>query len=514
MANESARQQQQLLEDNLESAKDVLLKISNVVAVGIGVKESGDVFTDEISYRVFVPAKKQLSELAPEEIIPAFINGIRTDVITPYVITNDSDVCGNERLVLSEHRPLQAGIPISTDAISVGTLGWFGKLGDGTTVLLTNKHVLYGDPSAIDKRKLKTAQPQLGDPCDCCCCVCGSDNVIGESIIGIKDTEPGNDTAVDCAIAKISPALAATIVLKITNDATTEVLKVTGTAAAVVGDKVRKIGARSGFTKGTVVHLGDIAVANPTDADSKKILIQRGQVLIIPDATETYQVKEGVCKFAFSNSGDSGAVILNEANKIIALNWGGDRTTNKVGITVASHIKNVLDKLSANGFAITLSVSPPGGDSAVVNVRTLQKEGPPGILESIRDANKQSLLYFLFEKHRREIIDLINHNRAVTLVWRRNQGPAFVAALARAAREEHYAVPFAINDITRETLLEKLAGILAAQGDEALQQDLGKFSNDLIRALKEGKTIPEFAVAMKAAGFLDTLPFSTLSKPF
>lgn len=510
MANEDAKQQQQLLEDNLQEVKEALLKISNVVAVGIGVKESGEEFTDEISYRVFVPAKKNLDELTPEEIIPPFINGIRTDVITPYVITDDSDVCGNERWALAEHRPLNAGIAISTDAIKVGTLGWFGKLADGTTVLLTNKHVLYGDAEGIDKRKLKTAQPQLGDPSNCCCCTCGSDNAIGEAIIGIKDTTPGTNTSVDCAIAKISPAMAATIVLKITNESTTEVLKVKGTAAAVVGDKVRKIGARSGFTKGTVIHLGDIAVAAPKDADNKAIVIRTGQVLIIPDATETYQVKEGVCKFAFSNGGDSGAVILNESNKIIALNWGGDRTTNKVGITIASHIQNVLDKLSANGFPITLSESPAGGDSSPVTVRAPQEQN---VLEKIRDANKESLLYFLFQKHHRAIIDMINHTRPVTLVWQRNQGPAFVAALARAAREDSYAIPFMINDISRETLLEKIGDALITHGHDGLKNDLKKFRSELIRVMKDGSSIPEFTIAMKEAGFLDAIPFSTLSNP-
>lgn len=511
MANENAKQQQQLLEDNLQEVKDTLLKISNVVAVGIGVKESGDEFTDEISYRVFVPAKKSIAELAPDEIIPPFINGIRTDVITPYVITNDSDVCGNERWALAEHRPLNAGIAISSDSINAGTLGWFGKLTDGTIVLLTNKHVLYGDSNAIDKRKLKAAQPQLGDPSNCCCCTCGSDNAIGEGIIGIRDILPATDTSVDCAIAKISPGLAAGIVLKITNESTTEVLKVKGTAAAIVGDKVRKIGARSGFTRGTVVHLGDIAVAAVQDADGTDIDVVQGQVLIIPDAAETYQVKEGVCKFAFSNGGDSGAVILNENDKIIALNWGGDRTTNKVGITIGSHIQNVLDKLSANGFPITILESPPGGDSAPVTVRAIPQE--QNILEKIRDANKESLLYFLFQKHHRAIIDMINHTRPVTLVWQRNQGPAFVAALARAAREESYAVPFMINDISRETLLERLGEALITHGHDGLQNDLKKFRPELIRVMKDGNTIPEFTIAMKEAGFLDTIPFTTLSNP-
>jgi hypothetical protein len=329
------------------------------------VKETDNEFTDEMSYRVYVAQKKPVEELSAAELIPPQIGDFRTDVLIPLRIQEDSDVCGDERRTLTKHRPLQTGIAISTDSNSYGTLGWFGKLDvDDSTVLLTNKHVLYDEVMETTTTTKKTAQPQLGDPSNCCCCSCGSDNVIGESLIGIRDLTPATATSVDCAIARINSDIAEDIVLEITNDSTDEVLTVSGTAAAVVGQNVRKIGARSGFTTGTVVHIGDAAVVatdpgNP--ATTITITIRTGQVLIVPVAAETYQIKEGVCKFAFSNSGDSGAVILNDDDEIIALNWGGDRTSYTVGLTIANNIQNVLDKLTANGFIVTPMTSGDGG---------------------------------------------------------------------------------------------------------------------------------------------------------
>jgi hypothetical protein len=518
MDKDEAKQKQEMLEKDLESIKRDLLKIPNVIAVGIGLKESRKEFTEEISYRVYVPAKKDLATLKPHEIIPPVINGVRTDVLTPLVVTDDSDVCGTERLTISEHRPLQAGIAISTDSTSVGTLGWFGTLADGTTVLLTNKHVLYGFPEGIDTRKLKTAQPQLGDPSHCCCCTCGSDNVIGESIIGIRDEDPANDTSVDCAIAKINPEFVPGIIFKITNKSTSEVLKVTGTAPAALLDNVRKIGVRSGFTKGSVIHLGDIAVAiaSPDDRDSAgtPIVLRKGQVLIKPDPTETYQVKEGVCKFAFSNSGDSGAVILNDSNKIVALNWNGDRTTNNIAITIASKIENVLAKLSANGFPVTLAVSPAGGDSSTARMQRAEapsRPAVPNILEQLRDVNKQSLLYWLYEKHHKEILSLINTVRPVTVAWQRNQGPAYVAALTRAARVSNYSVPFSINDISREQLLSALAQAFESRGSESLVADVRRFKAEIIRVMTCGDSIADFAIGLKEAGLIDQIPDSIVA---
>ena len=53
-----------------------------------------------------------------------------------------------------------------------------------------------------------------------------------------------------------------------------------------------------------VVHDVEHTIAAPNDAGGTAIIVQQGQILIIPDAAETYQVREGVCKFAFSNSGE------------------------------------------------------------------------------------------------------------------------------------------------------------------------------------------------------------------
>jgi hypothetical protein len=515
MDKRDVKQKQKIMEGRLHDVKTTLLKIPNVVAVGIGFKESGKKFTEEISYRVFVPEKKGLTDLRPDEIIPASINGIPTDVLTPYVVVNDSDVCGDERRTLSKKRPLQAGIAVSTDSTSYGTLGWFGTLADSSVVLLTNKHVLYDETNTTDSSVRKTAQPQLGDPSTCCCCTCGDDNAIGESIIGIRDISPASDTSVDCAIARINADFTDDIIYRITNDSTTEVLSVAGIAEAAVGDNVRKIGARSGFTRGTVIHIGDIAVAVPPDSAGTAIAVRQGQVLIIPDAAETYQVREGVCKAAFSNSGDSGAVILNGDNRIIALNWGGDRTTNNVGITIACRIQNVLDKLSSAGHVVTLSVSPSGGDAEAVKERKFRQPAAAPVvtmLEKIRDANKQSLLYWIYERHHREVMTLINHCRPVTVAWQRNQGPAYVAALTRASREPAYFIPFTINGISRDTLLKKLETVLLENGSELLKSDIKKFRDDLMTTANSGQTIEEVAEALKAAGLIDIIPSDTIPK--
>src|SRR4030095_2771525 len=103
MRKEEAQRQQDLLETHLESVKSNLMQIPNVLAVGIGVKESNNQFTDELTYRVYVPVKKDLSRLKQHEIIPRESHGLKADVLTPLRVRDDSDVCGNERENLKEY---------------------------------------------------------------------------------------------------------------------------------------------------------------------------------------------------------------------------------------------------------------------------------------------------------------------------------------------------------------------------------------------------------------------------
>jgi hypothetical protein len=437
----------------LERVKQELASNPTVLAVGLGFKEINREFTDEISFRVFVAEKKDISELSDQELIPPQIEDIKTDVLTPYLVSDRPNVCGDERETLSKHRPLQAGIAISTDSVSYGTLGWFGMIdADDRRILLTNKHVLYGSTDGTITEKKKTAQPQLGEVTKCCCCECGSDNIIGETIIGIRNMLPLAGTSVDCAIAEINSEHASDISMVITNNSTATVLRVSGTAAAVVGQNVRKIGARSGFTRGIVVHIGDAAVAG-TDPLGAAITIRTGQVLIIPTAAETYQVNDrGTCKFAFSNNGDSGSVILNDADEIIALLYGGDEKSNSVDVTFANNINNVLTALSNNSFVITLSTSPAGGGgrSGLHKHGYALKTAEPDRLTAIRDANKSSLLYKLIQEHHQEILDLINNTRG-------SYGGLAIAIKARLLQQRRRAPP-ASNIIRPLTRLRGLTG--------------------------------------------------------
>lgn len=59
---------------------DALMQKAHVVGVAVGLRKKEDVYTDEFCLVVMVDQKLPLDELAPEDRIPAEIEGIPVDV--------------------------------------------------------------------------------------------------------------------------------------------------------------------------------------------------------------------------------------------------------------------------------------------------------------------------------------------------------------------------------------------------------------------------------------------------
>ncbi len=461
----------------MDTAKETLQKIPNVLAVGIGLKETDGEFTDEIAYRVFVTEKKPKSKLKKHELIPEEIDGHKTDVLTPYKIKERTFV---ERRNTKDFRPIQGGIAMGNDKFPTfyGTLGWFARLADNSLVILTNKHVLYDTSFKTDTSTNKAAQAFYSKSC---CCDCG---VIGHTIIGIKNA------TVDCGIATIDGDISS--LLRITNDSTDQILHVTGTAQAVIGN-VRKIGARSIFTKGKIVHIGDTAAA-PTDPAGGAITIQPDQLIIIPATDETYENENG--KKAFSNAGDSGSAIIDDDNKMVGLLWGGDADSNSVDLTWANNIDKVIAALTTSGHAITIAVSPPSTER-----RATQRKKSVSIQSNQPSLTKLQQMVpkewsDVIAKHRPEVMRLINTSKRTGVVWQRYQGPAFTVHFMNSMNDPEYVIPKEIKNISFTTLLIKMGDVLKECGSDSLKQSISEYGFTVISAAENASSVKDFILKL------------------
>lgn len=63
-----------------EKFETELLKLENVVGVGIGLRKRDGIYTDEVALVVMVKKKMTENELAQKNLIPQELEGVKVDV--------------------------------------------------------------------------------------------------------------------------------------------------------------------------------------------------------------------------------------------------------------------------------------------------------------------------------------------------------------------------------------------------------------------------------------------------
>lgn len=477
--SEQRRAQQDVHLEKLAQAEQILKLIPGVLGVGIGFREKSGIFEDEICFIVYVEEKKSASQFPANETIPKEILGLKTDVQAIETVS----LTVEER----KFRPLIGGIKIVSSAgvvyssggttIHGGTLGCVARLvSDNTPVLLTNHHVLYPTNSAAVPNAAgndKVGQPSA--PATCCCC-------LGTQVATIIAGQ--RDGTIDAAIARIQGYNAGeTDFVNYTN----EILSIgwiAGTNATVtVGDVVRKFGKSSELTTGTINAISAAtSVTDPGAPGGSRIM--SGQIRVTSPAGQT-----------FSIAGDSGSVLVNANNEIIGLNHASNSAVGPLHVTMATPIATVMTTLGIaidrTGTADTIPLSANVEGNPVLDETDLapflhsgETESAPPFLNKFLDS---------VENHLSEIMNLINNNREVKVVWNKNKGPAFTGHLQKGMKEKNHKIPFEIEGVSRVQLALSISFALEKNGSPALKSWIDKYAEDLILLLANGETIEEIS---------------------
>jgi hypothetical protein len=297
-----------------------LLRMRNVVAVGVGLKIAGDVQTNEPSIVVSVVKKLPVVQLHESALVPKTLGGVPTDVVETGKIFALQDPT-------QKMRPARPGISIGHYQITAGTLGCLVER-NGQVFILSNNHVLansnaghLGDailqPGPYDGG---TSADQIGTleqfipvgfeggvtPTPGCSLL--------SSLFKSSPTvnEPGNNT-VDCAIARpTSPDLVNPDILNIGIPV--------GLGTATLGTPLQKSGRTSGYTTDKITQ---IDVTTSVDYGGK-IAVFKNQLMA----------------GAMSKGGDSGSAVLDMNKQVVGLLFAGSDTT-----TIMNPIQFVLDAL-------------------------------------------------------------------------------------------------------------------------------------------------------------------------
>jgi len=310
----------------------LLLGKPNVVACGVGFKESQGVVTDEPCVVVGVTKKVPQAQLTAQALVPKVLSQeIRTDVVEVGHIRAFQDPT-------DRWRPAPGGVSIGHYAITAGTLGCLVSK-NGQTYILSNNHVLANSNDANVGDAIfqpgphdgGTAADQIatlaefvaidfGDAPPTCSIATGAEqllNAVARAMgsrhrLSAFQESPGTNL-VDCALGlPTSPTLVSKEILNI------GVPK--GTRAAALGTAVQKSGRTTGHTTGQITQI-DVTVK-----------VAYGTRI----ATFTDQLMAG----AMSAGGDSGSAVLDNEGYVVGLLFAGSETT-----TIINPIQAVLDAL-------------------------------------------------------------------------------------------------------------------------------------------------------------------------
>ena len=534
-----------------ERARQEFGRIDGVVDVAYGQKQSDGEYRDDIAIVVFVQEKRPIEDLAPQERIPPTFEGYRTDV---RVLRQAAfDACDNT----TTYKTIQGGIQISaridptTGQFSAGTLGCIvRKRGDSSrdnVYLLSNKHVLFalgagaGDyifhPFAPSPDTTKFQSP-------------GDSNALGPTettafLGNVAYTAAGQtaatDVFIDCAIARIdidSKCFGSTctkdvvktspgsvIDLQVGRANTITNVRSIINAPSAIGEQVFKVGRTTGRTAGVIrlINAPVTAPADPTVPGSGPIQGHNTiEIDFDPSAGSAVNCK-GNARFA--EEGDSGALVVDAQGRAIGLHTlGAPPGSPSTFPNNACHIMPVLDNLgvciptsrgtssgscaatdgtgiapaATTGTVGTVGTGVSTGAQSPVPVTDVELTRLHGLRDLFRQTDTGRDLHEVFALVRREIGYLVRNARRVTIVWYRNEGPAFLAHTLDHLRGQADQIPLEINGVTRETLLTRMAEVLATHGSNPLRAALQRYRDDLLPILAYAVTAHDGVAAFRA----------------
>lgn len=504
-----------------DAVKKELLKIPEVVTVGIGLKEVHGQLTNQMAFRVYVKKKKALSEIPADHIIPKKIQGITTDVMT---------IFETEPLSTGATRPLVGGIHISSMfnesgllMPSDGTLGCIAKLqGTNDQVMLSNEHVFTHTKTHFTP--IKVYQPKYSK---CLGFVC---NEVGQTTNGKQENvsfDNGTITAdyyIDCAIASIRDDINA-------SNSITQFNSIAGSndiSALDLGSvspyQVKKMGARTGLTNGLIEEIAfDEEVDPPETPQRRRIVVRpnpgkqweethevrpedKAATIALFDDTPVTVSDLGGNRLKFETKvfllpGDSGSVLVNDSQEVVGLNFlmavnrirvlkDGDIEWAAIplGKGLACHIGPVLEQMQieipagTTPSSGTLFLTPGAGLKAEFSDDEVSlNDALTNLDQELRDSANGNLLVNILEDRLPEIIDLVHHRRPVKFTWHKYKGPAFINRLIHSIRYREKPLPKEIEGITIHTLLSKMDEVLIKQGSRELQRTLDQIRGFIYR---------------------------------
>lgn len=302
----------------------------DVIGIGYGPKETSGQLTEDVAVKLYVRKKERDSQVLGDRVLPGRVGSSLTDVVQIAPLRARAPF--TQRL-----RPILGG---ASGAVHVPGLTYTGTLGmalrgygsyEGRFFALSNNHVLANiNEARIGDPVLQPGTLDGGDP---------NQDVIGElfDYVPLQFGDPNGVLAdqprnyVDAALAEVRFGELSREIFWVgyPKGWLTKASIQQALTAANGNLRVQKTGRTTAYTQGFVTDLGYDGWIN---FELGRLAYFEDQLLIGPGN--------------FSDSGDSGSVILDMEENIIGLLFAGGVTH-----TIANHIEDVWQRLPAVEFS-------------------------------------------------------------------------------------------------------------------------------------------------------------------
>jgi hypothetical protein len=474
-------------------AEDRLRALPGVIHVSVGLKETGGTVTDRLAIRVYVEEKKATADVPPAELIPASVDGVPTDVnvVGTYDFTMDN----------GRYRPVEGGIQVTNriiglnDAgtgtqIAAGTLGCIATYdADRSPVLLGNWHVLMANSARTGDRIFQPA-PSVLPPVD-------------ETDLPLRPADDADAVAkildsritdkVDGAIARIDVSSWCRCcgtdyrneINGLSVDGHPPKNVISGRRAAVAGETVYKVGMHTGRTVGHVV-----------DANFPSFSITRGVTTFT--FTGQIQISSADATSRFSETGDSGSVVIGEDNFVVGLLFASDTQDPPSDRSFANHVADVCSALGITINFTTAADDHAGALLAVPSAPNVGADAYRAVRERLLREPSGAWLLELAEAHREEIVHLVNDDRRVTVAWHRAGGPALFAAVLNALRAGEEALPARERGVDAAEVLARMGEVLSVHGSPVLREAVEQHGPAVLAAVRGSERLDELLEQLNA----------------
>ncbi|MBN1349783.1 hypothetical protein JXJ21_10270 [candidate division KSB1 bacterium] len=338
----------EMLKASQKKSQVTLLQKKNVTGVGIGYKVKAGKTTDQMCLVVLVKKKVKVAQLEANDLIPAQIEGVATDVIEVGEI-----VAHKSRT--DWWRPAPPGVSIGHVSITAGTFGAVVRdKSTGKKFILSNNHVLansnqaeVGDdiiqPGAADggsspqHRIAKLARfvriemeggtgdgGGNGSTCPIANGVASILNVFARVLGSSHRLKPVKDVSSQAATANlVDAAVAEPVANDVLLDEILDIGKVNSTQDAELNMSVMKSGRTTGYTEGTITTLHSTVQVGYGDG-------------------KTATFEDQILTSNMSSPGDSGSLLVARDSKAaVGLLFAGSDQ-----VTVHCAISNVMNLLN------------------------------------------------------------------------------------------------------------------------------------------------------------------------